>query len=85
MEEDCPAQGIAGFALVEAGVAPLAQIWIRQPLQGKKCALDTPEWAPSMSIAWEKSRRHADPTMSVGNMRAPLRNRDSAPQRKHAA
>lgn len=43
MEEDRSAQGVAGLALVEAGMAAPTQIGIGQPLQGEQGALDPAE------------------------------------------
>ena len=40
MEEHGTAQGIAGFSLVEPGMAALTQGWVGQPLQGEQGALD---------------------------------------------
>ena len=45
MEEHRASERIAGFAFVEAGVTALAQIEIRQPLQGEQRSLDPPECA----------------------------------------
>jgi hypothetical protein len=40
VEEDRTAQRVAGLALVEPGMAALAQVGIGQPLQGEQGALD---------------------------------------------
>ena len=54
MEEDGAAQGIARLALVQPGVAALAQGRIRQPLQGEQRALDPAErpQGARQGIAW---------------------------------
>jgi hypothetical protein len=43
IEEDRTAQGVAGLALVEPGMAAVAEFGVRQPLQGEQRTFDPAE------------------------------------------
>jgi pimeloyl-ACP methyl ester carboxylesterase len=61
MEKHCASKRVAGLAFVEAGVAALAQIRVREPLQGEQRPLDSPECAQGarQSVAGARGRKLA--------------------------